>query len=301
MNNLHFSTRAVAGLITTLTLALQPLPAAAQLNVNLVRAHVTPPGQPTLFDLNTQQLAQISSNAGGAPASASTSRTLIETATVGNGALQTGPRSAAGDSLTPYTLWHVGENRALSAAEASGLALNFNFVASGYTVFNSLQPDGGRGVDFHAVVTSDFGRSVADSFAQTCGVNCSTSGNAGLGGAIGAPVVTPFAVAHQDWPTGSLVMGLGTFSTGAAESMYSLSLNSVTWLNGPVPQGGLALHFLTGDDVLNTPTVTVFAVTPVPEPATAPLALLGLGLLGGWVARRRSRDAGRAKPVTSRL
>ena len=198
-------------LATCLVVLLHPVAALAQLNVTQVRAAVTPPGGPSLQVLNTGNLAQTSSTGGGALASASTTRTVLDVVTFGSGVLQNGPRSASGDNLTPYLLWNPGENRALTGLEATGLSLSFNFVASGYTVFTLPTNEGGRGVNINATVTSDIGRAFQDDFAQFCGVNCSTTGNGALGGTIGVPAVVPFSVLHQDWASGVLAMELGSF------------------------------------------------------------------------------------------
>jgi hypothetical protein len=275
-------------LATCLVALLHPVAALAQLNMTQVRAAVTPPGGPLQQDLNTGNLAQASSNGGGALASAITTRTALDVVTFGSGVLQNGPRSASGDNLTPYLLWNPGENRALTAGEASGLTLSFNFVASGYTVFTLPTNEGGRGVNFKATVTSDIGRAFQDELAQFCGVNCSTSGNPALGGTIGTPAVTPFSVLHQDWASGVLAMELGSFSTGDAQSSYTLTLQSVTLNSGAAPAGGLDLRLLSGDDAANNPFVTVFPVTsPIPEPRAALLLLVGALALGLRMQTRR--------------
>ena len=102
---------------------------------------------------------------------------------------------------------------------------------------------------------------------------------------------TPFDIASGDfWMTGN---GLTTFNGGTSSAAtiaqgYLANINSGAW-NTANPN--FSLRMLVPQDGNNNQTQVFLVSTPVPEPSTWALLILGFGLLGGAMRRRSASVA----------
>lgn len=100
----------------------------------------------------------------------------------------------------------------------------------------------------------------------------------------------PFSTTAGDfWMNGSGLTGLngGASSAQALAQGYLANLNSGTWSQ---VDPNWTLRMLVPQDAANNQTQVFLVSSPVPEPATWAMLILGFGVVGGALRRRRRPD-----------
>jgi hypothetical protein len=244
---------------------------------------------PFFLDSNSSLTAERVSAVYG-QASASATRTEVISAADGAGTLaQTAYQSSAGNTAG-YTLWDTSSNQAISIDDAALIRLSFNFLVTGYLVVE-LTDNATAGTQF--VVGAGAGGVIPTREAVSAAYGKDSNGTGSLSYIGNAQLLGSYSLnysfEHANSRTGALTMLVSNAAAVAAEAYSTLTLTSVSFVDGlAVPTGAAsfaqsmsfsreALAIRIDETGLLIPVVTA-----VPEPAAAWLALVGLLGLMGW-------------------
>jgi hypothetical protein len=214
-------------------------------------------------------------------ASAFASRVQVIATTDGQG---TGPQThfgASAGSISQYSLWDMGQNLPLAPEVAAAMELAFNFDLVGRLEVEetpqsmaSTRYTGGlnyiSGQDnFQGMLTVSYGY-----IFPFPDLGYTTAGDSLLWGSYSRS----FSARHRGATAGVITFIVTNVSANVARAGSSLTLSSVSLLDGTMPAGGLGVRM--------DATGLIIPVSEVPEPGA--LALWAAGLCGGlWLSRRR--------------